>query len=240
VPEALSRRTRILELLFPPGTMDLPTAHLGRVCADVTGATGAGIVLIADDGPVGTVVATDRISALLEELQFSLGEGPCIDAHRDQRPALEPDLARPEVARWVAFTPPAVAAGACAVFGYPVGFGDVHLGSLDLYRDAPGPMSGDEHANALVVAELAAQVILRMQDDAAPGTVAAAIEGEANFHYVVHQAVGMVAAQIEVDIDHAMARLRGYAFGNGLALTDVARSVVSRRLRFSPEPEDPS
>jgi hypothetical protein len=54
----------------------------------------------------------------------------------------------------------------------------------------------------------------------------------ADFHYVVHQASGMVAAQLDISIVHALIRLRAYAFGNDRAHTQVAKDVVARRLRF--------
>jgi hypothetical protein len=54
-------------------------------------------MLIAEDGPHGSICTTDEVSALIEELQYTLGEGPCVDAHREQRPVVEPDLANPDV-----------------------------------------------------------------------------------------------------------------------------------------------
>ena len=54
----------------------------------------------------------------------------------------------------------------------------------------------------------------------------------ADFHYVVHQASGMVSAQLGVSVGEALVRLRAYAFGNDRPLTDVARDVVARKLRF--------
>ena len=228
-----TRRARILELLYPQGTSELDSAHLGRVCAQVTGSTGAGIMLMIDDAPQGSVLATDGVSALIEDLQFALGEGPCIDAHLECRPVLEPDLRAPSRPRWLAFSPPVLDAGARAVFGFPLRLGDVRLGSLDLYRGSPGPMSSEHHANALVMAGIAAQALLLMQAEALPDTLAVALEADSNFQYVVHQAAGMVAAQLGVGVSQALIRLRGHAFGSGRPLEEVAHDVVSRHLRLS-------
>jgi len=74
--------------------------------------------------------------------------------------------------------------------------------------------------------------VLVLQATAAPGQRAAALGAGADFHFVVHQAAGMVAAQLEVSIRQALVRLRGYAFGNDRPLTDVAKDVVARKLRF--------
>ena len=41
-----------------------------------------------------------------------------------------------------------------AVFGFPLRAGTVHLGALNLYRVLPGPLTGEQHADALVVADV--------------------------------------------------------------------------------------
>jgi hypothetical protein len=73
-----------------------------------------------------------------------------VDACRQDRVVAEPALADPVTRRWLAFTPPALRAGARAVFGFPLRVGTVRLGALNLYRDRPGPLSGDQHADALI------------------------------------------------------------------------------------------
>jgi hypothetical protein len=178
------------------------------------------------------VCTTNVVSALIEQLQFALGEGPCVDAHNQDLPVLEPDLASPAAARWPAFTGPAVEAGVRAVFGFPLQVGAVRLGALNLYRDRPGGLTDDQHADALVMADVAAQAVLVLQANAPPGKLAAELEAGADFQYVVHQASGMVAAQLDVSVGQALIRLRAYAFGNGRPLRNVAEDVVARKLRL--------
>ncbi|MDH4365795.1 MAG: ANTAR domain-containing protein, partial [Acidimicrobiia bacterium] len=96
----------------------------------------------------------------------------------------------------------------------------------------PMDLTDDQHASALVAAEIAAHALLIMQARAPLGILAAELEASSNFQYVVHQAAGMVSAQLDVSVAQALIRLRGYAFGQGRLLADVARDVVDRRLRF--------
>ena len=197
--------------------------------------SGAGIMLMCDDIPQGSVCTTNAVSALIEQLQYDLGEGPCVDAHTNGHPVLEPDLAEPATPRWLGFRGPAVDAGARAVFGFPLQLGAVRLGALNLYRDRPGSLTDDQHADALAMADIAARGILALQADAPPDTVAADLEAGADFQYVIHQASGMVAVQLGVSLVQALIRLRAYAFGNDRPLTEVAQDVVSRNLRFDAE-----
>ncbi len=194
--------------------------------------TGAGIMLMSGDIPRGSVCTTDAVSDLVEKLQYALGEGPCIDAYTQDHPVLEPNLAEAKVLRWPAFTGPAVDAGVRAVFGFPLRVGAVRLGALNLYRDEPGPLTDAEHGDALLMAGIAAQCLLLVQAEAPAGTVASELEAHADFRYIVHQASGMVAAQLDVGVGQALLRIRAHAFGNDRALGDVARDVVERRLRF--------
>jgi hypothetical protein len=189
-------------------------------------------MLMSGEVSRGSVCTTDDVSARIEQLQYELGEGPCVDAYRHDRPVLEPDLVAPATARWLVFAGLAVDAGAHAVFGFPLHVGSVRLGALNLYRDRPGPLGDDEHANAFVMADIAAQAVLVLQAEAPLGTLAAELEAGADFQFVVHQAAGMVAAQLGVSVAQALVRLRAHAFGRNRPLSDVARDVVTRTLRF--------
>jgi GAF domain/ANTAR domain len=229
------RRMRILSQLAA-GHAGPGTKKLCEVCLEVTNMSGAGIMLMSGETARGSICTTNTVSALIEDLQFSLGEGPCVDAYHEGRPVLEPDLAHPDEWRWPAFRGPALDAGVRGIFGFPMQIGTVRLGALNLYCDRPGPLSDDQHTDAVVVASVAAESVLLMQAGALPGQLAAELESGADFRYVVHQAAGMVSAQLDVGVGQALVRLRAYAFANDRSLTDVAEDVVNRRLRFDDHP----
>jgi len=209
-----------------------PAARLCAVCPRVLGVNGAGIMLMSGDIPRGSLGTTDEVSQLIEDLQYTLGEGPCVDAYQQDEVVAEPDLAKPVIRRWLAFTPPALRGGARAVFAFPLRIGTVRLGALDFYRDRPGPLSDEQHADALVVASVAARWVLEAQAGAPPGTVPEELEASADFHFVVHNAAGMVSVQQDISVTDALIRLRAYAFTHDRPLTEVAQDVVDRRLRL--------
>ena len=227
-----SRLIQILDMIREAGDSTGRTARLCEVCADIVDITGAGIMLMSGDVPRGSVCSSDTVSALIEDLQYTLGEGPCIDAYDQDHPVYEPDLGVDGARRWATFTPPVVEAGARAVFGFPLQVGTVRLGALNLYRDRPGPLSDAQHGDALILAGVAARSVLAMQAKAPPGAIGAELEGGADLRFVVHQASGMVAAQLEVSVAEALVRLRAHAFANDRPLVDVAGDVVARRLRL--------
>jgi hypothetical protein len=189
-------------------------------------------MLMSGDIPRGSLCSTDEVSHLIEELQYTLGEGPCVDAYRQDAVVTEPDLADPVMRRWPAFTPSAVEAGVRAVFGFPMRVGSVRLGALNLYRDVPGPLTGEQHADALVVAEVAGRWVLEAQAGAPADTVAEELEIGADFHFAVHNAAGIVSVQESISVTEALIRLRAHAFSADRPLADVARDVIARTLRL--------
>jgi hypothetical protein len=196
------------------------------------GVTCAGVMLMSGDIPRGSLCATDEVSDLIQELQYTLGEGPCVDAYQQDNVVAEPDLADPVIRRWPVFTPPALQAGVRAVFGFPLRFGAVRLGALNFYRDRPGPLSDDQHADALVLADVTARWVLETQAGAPPGAVAEELEAGADFHFAVHNAAGMISVQLGISVTEALIRLRAHAFSHDCLIADVAQDVIASRLRL--------
>jgi GAF domain-containing protein len=232
---ASERLARILAQLSAGGVTDPGVARLCEVCASVTMTSGAAIMLVPADAPPVSLYTTNDVSRLVEEAQFTLGEGPSVDAYQLERPVIEPDLANPETVRWPAFSPVVLRAGVRSVFGFPLRIGAVRLGALGLYRDTPGPLTDDQHAEALVVADVATRAVLALHANASPSELATEIETGANLRLVVHQACGTVAVQLGVGLTEALIRLRACAFANDRPISEIAEDIVARRLRLDPD-----
>ena len=227
---------RVLDHLTRDDEAMPPMTRICEVGAHLSGTTGAGIMLMAAEVPQGTLCVSDDLSGVLEDLQHTLGEGPCIDAYHGGEPVLEPDLADPSTHRWSAFTAAALAAGARAIFGFPLRVGGARIGALNLYRDTAGPLSDDQYADVSVVSDVAARNVLDLQSQAEPGTLAHELRAGLRFQHVVHQAAGMVSVQLGVTVTEALVRLRARAFAMDTPLVEVAQAVVARELRFD-EPD---
>jgi hypothetical protein len=238
----VNRQQRLRELLAADQQLAPSRTRIELICdrcvTELT-VTGAGATVLSKntDSPNighrrGLVHASNPTSARLEDLQLTVGEGPCVDAFASGGPILVSDLAA-DVARWPAFGSAAVELGAAAVFSFPLQVGVVRLGSLDLYRDEPGELSGPAFTTALILADLATLTVIEQID----GHTIDDVTWLADSHTEIHQAVGMVRIQLGVSSDTALLRLRGYAFTHGLALAEVARRVVSRTLLFDADEE---
>ncbi len=232
------RRRRLHALLVPNGHSD-PGVDLKRLCdlcvaeLDVSGAGATVLAKAGDDTDEhrrGLVHASNSVSAALEDLQLTVGEGPCVEAFATGGPILIPDLASGST-RWPAFASAAADLGAAAVFSFPLRVGAARLGSLDLYRDRPGPLTAVRFTDALILADWATEAIIQQVQ----GHSTSDVTWMTDPHVEVHQATGMVGVQLGVTTDVALLRLRGHAFSTGAPLAQVARQVVARTLRFHPD-----
>jgi ANTAR domain/GAF domain len=205
-----------------------------RACIDGLDIDGAAISLHTASTLRETLYASDAISDLLEELQFTLGEGACMDAARTGHPVLVPDMEDvAESVRWPVYAEAVVErAGVGAVFALPLQWATINLGVLDLHRKAPGSLPPAQLRDAISAADIAALMLLGLRTN--PGEERVWDRSWGN-RVEIHQATGMVVAQLDVSATDAFARLRAYAFAEHRLLGDVARDVVARRLRFTEE-----
>src|SRR6476660_2929966 len=205
-----------------------------RACVEGLDIDGAAISLVTADPLRETVFASDATAELLEDLQFSLGEGACIDAALTRRPVLVPDMNDPaQTVRWPVYAAAVVQqTGIRAIFALPLQWGAIDVGVLDLYRRAPGALSATQMRDALSAADAATLILLGLRSD--PGEEQA-WDRSWGSRAEIHQATGMVVAQLGISAADALARLRAHAFAEQRLLGEVARDVVARRLRFTKE-----
>jgi hypothetical protein len=236
-PEEQRRRLAALVQREPSvGDDGLGTpALLRRLCSAVTRslpATWAGISLVEGGQVGGTFTGSDAQARDLEDLQFDLGEGPCVDSVRARRPVLEADLGGDGFGRWPAYAPVAYQYGARGVFAFPLQVGALCVGALDVYQDRAGPMPADAFVSALGFADIAMDMLVDGQADASAGQVEPEVGAVLAPRLEVYQAQGMVIVDLGVTLNEAMALLRAHAFTVGRPLGDVARDVVAGRLRL--------
>ena len=217
------------------GDAPVSLAALCRAAANWLAVDGASVTVVSGPGVREPLSATGELSARLEELLFTTGEGPGAEDFMFGSPMLIPDLEL-VTERWPGFVPAAVAAGARALFAFPLQAGAIRVGVLSLYRAQPGPLTPQQLADALVFGDIALQLLL----DSAAGISGLAgyqpLDGLSGSRAEVYQATGMISVQLGVSLEEALVRLRAHAFAASTPLDDVAGDVVRRLLRFDPDP----
>ena len=234
--EGLLAQVQALIAAEPSATEDVQgmVGVLRRLCGAAVKAlavSGAGVSVMTEAGGRGVAAASDAASEGIDELQFALGEGPCMDAFASRRPVLVADLDS-GMARWPVYAPAAHNQGVRAAFAFPLQIGAARLGVLDLYREQAGSLSTEELTQALTFADVATTMLLDAQEKATPGAAAEGLDEALEYRFELHQAQGMVMVQLGVSLAAALALLRAYAYSHDRHLDEVARDVVARRLRL--------
>ncbi len=217
---------------LPDGAV--PADRMRRLCVAAAGAltaSGVGLSVMADSLTPGLLAASDPDTERLEELQFTIGEGPCVDAFARRRPVLIPELDAATMARWPVYAPAVHSLGVRAVFAFPLQIGAARFGVLDIFRGTASMLSDRELSRAFAFADVALATLMHEPDadaldDDDLGSDLLGSRAE------VFQAQGMVTGQLGLNLADALARMQAYAYLHDRPLGDVAADIVAGRLHL--------
>ncbi|GAA1583878.1 GAF domain-containing protein [Kribbella sancticallisti] len=195
----------------------------GRV---ILGANGAWITVQDGTAQRLPLSFTDQVATGLEDLQDVVGQGPCHDAYLHGRPIVMTVDDQPDP-RWPEFSRAAWhEVGRVTVHAFPMRPGETVLGVLGLY--STGTDLAESDATAQFLADAIGAALLR---DPVPG-LGSGEDGMWSARAEVHQATGMVIAQLRIPADDALAILRAHAYAHDTTLTEIAGLVIARRIDF--------
>jgi hypothetical protein len=211
--------------------------QLCKACVVLLDVDGAAISLIFDGANSGTLGSSGAPARMYDELQFTLGEGPCLDSVTGRIPVLVVDLADPEEVRWPAYGPAMLGHQIRGVTAIPIVVAGEFVGALDLFRARPGQLLDADLAGAVAAAEIAGVPVLDLMDGDLQAAIAdphsnAWAELNTLSRAEVSQATGMLVAQLEVEPAEALVRLRAHAYATGRSASDVARDILDRQLKL--------
>lgn len=209
------------------------TKQLTRQLVREVGVDGLGLAVFATDSTRDLVFATDGVAEHLDELQFTLGEGPCLDAYRFDSPECHDDMAGGEaLTRWPLFASEALSVGAASLYAYPLDGGGTPFGVLELYGRSPIALTPRDDVTCRAYAHTIAYAVV---SELAPAYALTSGSNVGVFrHGNVHIACGILAAYHGISVDEAMVRLRALAFSRQRRITAIAQEVIEGE-RFSPE-----
>ncbi|MCV7330038.1 GAF and ANTAR domain-containing protein [Mycobacterium cookii] len=211
--------------------------RLCEACVMLFEIDAAAISLVFDGASSGTLGSSGAPARAYDELQFTLGEGPCLDSVTRRMPILAADLAGSDEARWPAYGPAMLAHHVRGVYAVPVVVAGEFVGAVDFFAAQPGPLSGGDLTGAVAAAELAAIPLLDLLDADLQAAVTdptsnAWAELNTLSRAEVSQAIGMLVAQLEMEPAEALVRLRAHAYATNRSATDVAHDILERRLKL--------
>jgi hypothetical protein len=218
------------------GTRGVEAAdRLCQACVLLFDVDAAAISIVFDGTSKGTLGSSDEPARRYDEVQFIIGEGPCLDSVATEGPVFVSDLADPAETRWPAYGRTMLGHEIRGISAVPVVVAGEFVGALDLFRSEPGPLDARQLAGAVAAAELAGVPLLDLMSADLRAAVDdpnsnAWTELNALSRAEVSQATGMTVAQLGIDPADALVRLRAHAYATGRSATDTARDILDRRL----------
>jgi GAF domain-containing protein len=200
---------------------------LDRVVASADalfGVDGTTLMLVDRDQALRNLAASDRRAAVLEELQATHGEGPCVDAFDDKQPVATDDLGQED--RWPAFSPDAARRRLLAVLASPIPYSEQAVGVVAVFAAQPHPWTEAEREAIVAFTELVALLILNAMQARERGRVAAELQVALDSRVVIEQAKGVLVGRHGLTTRQAFERLRRQARDQRRPLSEVARAVV--------------
>ncbi|MFG2789048.1 GAF and ANTAR domain-containing protein [Streptomyces sp. NPDC048419] len=174
----------------------------------------------------------DKAGVAFEDLQYTLGEGPTVDAARTGEPVLVPDLYTVPEHRWPALLAATHQKSPHAAHAVPLNLGAARLGVLTGHRSTAGSLTRSQMSHFLALAEGATTILTTPHgiDDLSSN------DPLPLHRALIHQATGALTVLLGIPLDQALARLRAYAFTHNLPLLDVAHDVVHHRADLNSPP----
>jgi GAF domain-containing protein len=151
---------------------------------------------------------------------------------KSRRPVLIDDLQTVRHSPWPTLLKAARDSGIRSVYAFHLTMGSIDIGAVSLFSQAPAPLTPGQLRDAEILAQIAASQVLRR----ALKSRTLKTNSEDNEGYsrrVVHQATGMVLAQLNLSAADALLIIHGHAFSHARTVREVAADVVTRRLDFS-------
>lgn len=199
--------------------------------------TGAVVSMRSPQGSEAIVAHSGSAIRAVAELEFGLGEGPTRDSWDTGRPQFVADLTSTG-STWVAFAPAAIEAGIQAAYAVPLHVGAARFGAFTMYSAAPRQLAREEAGKALVLAELATEMLLDSSAKSPDGAIDPHLESALDVRSEIYQAQGMLMVSLRVGLPEALARMRAHAFATGRNLLAVAGDIIEGRLDLADDSDD--
>lgn len=210
-----------------------PTSSLCAPFLTVVPVTGAAISVLVPEMAQTTICSSNDTAARLDELQFDLGEGPCWQSLALRTPVIFADVQNDPHSEWPHFgaavrrAPVADEVG--SMYAFPLFIGSLDIGAVDLYSHDARELTPVEVEDGRDLATVVSwQVIRRMLSDFDE----TGLGNSPHSRREVHQATGMVLAQLDISAADAAMLLKAHAFTTGRSVNDIAADVIDRRLTF--------
>ncbi|MCR8671766.1 GAF and ANTAR domain-containing protein [Agrococcus sp. HG114] len=200
-------------------------------CVELLDVDAGGLLLTDSSGELELVASTSERVELVEIMQLNAGDGPCVEAYRTGSIISVADVGATG-GSWRRFREAARVQGYASAYAIPMRLRSETIGSIGLFREQEGELSGADSAAAQALAHLATIGIMHERSTRESSLLTEQLQRALESRIVIEQAKGVVTEAAGVDVDEAFRLLRQHARSRGATLRSVAEQVVARTLQL--------
>jgi len=204
--------------------VDLLTG-LAERCVNLLDVSAAGVMLAGPGGELRLIASSSDAMRVVETFELQAQEGPCLDAYRSGEQVSCEDLTT-QTTRWQRFAVVAVEAGFLSALAIPLRLREHTVGALNLFKAEKLPVAEADLLVARAFADLAAISVLHHRSSVEALVINEQLSRALTSRVLIEQAKGVIFERAGIDMTEAFNRMRGYARGHNLLLTNVAQSVI--------------
>jgi len=203
-------------------------------CVELLEVDAAGLLLADSGGALRLIAASTEQARVVELFQIQSDEGPCLDCYRSGQAVIISDIRSDAAARrWPRFAPATWEMGYAGVHAIPMRLRDQVIGTLNLFKTAPGGLDPAVVTAATALVDVATIGILQERAVRQQEVVAGQLQRALNSRVVIEQAKGILAERLRVTPDEAFILLRRYARDHNHPLTELSGDVIRGTARIA-------
>jgi GAF domain-containing protein len=227
VPPLLSDAyAELAGLLLASETFDDFTQQIAELATRTVPVAATCAITLALDDRIVTVASADPLGRLLDEQQYDIDEGPCLETVRTGQAVSSPDVAAET--RWGGYPSTVLGHGIGSIYSEPLLVSGRPLGALNMYAHAPGAFTPEAKDLVRALAHLAAAGMAGALKNFDEVTLTSRLRRALSTRGVIDQAVGIIIASQHITPEEAFAVLRRISQTRNVRLHQVAHELVTR------------
>lgn len=209
--------------LFAPGSVQGTLDKIVQLAVlAIDGCDAAGVLALGDDGAPTTLAASSPLAVMIDQMQSSADEGPCLESARGGSTVYANDLL--DETRWPEFTAAAAGAGIRTVLAHALPANTP--GALNLYASLPDAFGAIARAQALLFATLARLALDSAQVRALDEERTVNLTEALRTRELIGQAQGILIERERITAEQAFDVLRRASQHLNVKLREVAATLV--------------
>ena len=225
-PQLSDAYAELAGLLLASETFDDFAQQIAELAARTVPVAATCAITLALDGRVVTVASADPLGRLLDEQQYDIDEGPCLETVRTGRAVDVSDVAAE--ARWDGYPTVVLGHGIGSIYSEPLLVSGRTLGALNMYAHAAGAFTPEVQTLVRALAHLAAAGMAGALKNFDEITLTDRLRRALSTRGVIDQAVGIIIAHQHITPEEAFGVLRRISQTRNVRLHEVARELVTR------------